>query len=185
MYFRKGLEGMDLESRWTIDQYTPAFDKKLESYLAAFKKFYQEAYNKAVAAREHLIFKIEKEGKGVTLNSVKNRYYNESLADIVKNVSVKDRIIEFNGRLYQQINPVFLDPKPQGILDYRTHFFAPHKNLFGMLVDTYWFNILVVWIMTAILYITLYFELLRKLVESFGNVPGKVALPKVNFDKNK
>ncbi len=51
---------------------------------------------------------------GYNLNDFKNRYYNESLADLVKNVSEKERIIEYKGQLYQQINPIFLDPIPNG-----------------------------------------------------------------------
>jgi ABC transport system ATP-binding/permease protein len=43
----------------------------------------------------------------------------------------------------------------------------------------------VIWIMTLVLYVTLYFELLKKLVDSFGNMPGKVNLPKVGLPKKK
>jgi hypothetical protein len=42
---------------------------------------------------------------------------------------------------------------------------------------------MVIWLMTVILYITLYFELLRKLVKSFEKVPGKVNLHKGNLPK--
>jgi len=176
-YYKKGLDAIDPGKPWTLNIYTPEFDKRVESYLAGFKKFYQNLYNKAVSAREMAMLTTEKE-QNININNIKNRYYNESLADIATNVSVKDRIIEFQGRLFQQVNPVFLDPKPRHALDYRTHFFAPVKNLLGMTVDTYWFNILVIWIMSAILYITLYFEILRKFVQSFEKVPGKVAMPK-------
>jgi hypothetical protein len=117
--------------------------------------------------------KMEAEGNGLRLNDVKNRYYNESLADLVKNISEKERIIEYEGRLYQQINPVFVDPQPSGPLDYRAHFFAPTKNLFGGLVSTFVFNNLVVWLMTIGLYATLFFELLRKLVTSFEHLPAR------------
>jgi ABC transport system ATP-binding/permease protein len=181
-YYRKGLDALDPDKEWTLASFNPDFNTKLENYLAGYKKFYQDAYNKAVTAREKVMFDTEKE-TGQSLNGLKNRYFNQSLADIATNVSVKERIIEFGGRLYQQVDPVFLDPNPRSILDYRTHFFAPEKNLLGLSVSTYWFNALVIWIMSAILYVTLYFELLRKLVASFERVPGKVALPKVNLTK--
>jgi hypothetical protein len=170
-YFKKGLEDVDLTTPWTKEKFTPEFSKMLENYLAAYKKFYQDIYNKAVAARENLTFNKENaEGSSYKLNDYKNRYFNESLADLVKNVSVKDRIIEFNGHLIQQINPVFLDPVPTGIFDYRAHFFAPKKNLLGTMVSTFLFNSLVIWLMTLCLYITLYFELIRKALTFFGNL---------------
>jgi hypothetical protein len=180
-YFKKGLE-QDLNKEWTLQTFTPEFSTKLETYFAAYKKFYQDAYNRAVAAKDAQVLKSEKEG-GYNLNDYKNRYFNESLSDLVKNVSEKDRIIEYEGELYQQINPIFLDPLPANALDYRAHFFAPRKNLFGTMVSTYLFNNLVIWFMTVILYVTLYFEVLRKLINSFAGLPVTVPLPKADQAK--
>ncbi|HTF22157.1 MAG TPA: ATP-binding cassette domain-containing protein [Chryseolinea sp.] len=180
-FFKKGLE-QDMARDWTLQAFTPDFNTKLENYFAAYKKFYQDAYNRAVAAKDAQVLKSEKDG-GYSLNDYKNRYYNESLADLVKNVSEKDRIIEYEGQLYQQINPIFLDPLPANALDYRAHFFAPRKNMFGTMVSTYLFNNLVIWLMTVILYATLYFELLRKIINSFAGLPVTVALPKADQTK--
>jgi ABC-type multidrug transport system ATPase subunit len=182
-YFKKGLE-KELATEWTLAQFTPAFNKKLEDFFAAYKKFYQEVYNKAVSAREGLTYKMETEKDSqYKINDYKNRYFNESLADLVKNVSEKERILEYDGELIQQINPVFQDPKPSNALDYRAPFFAPTKNLFGQTVSTYLFDLLVIWLMTVGLYVALYFELLRKLINSFDKVPGKMSLPKVALSK--
>lgn len=176
-FYKKGFSEQDLQPDWTLEKFTPEFDKKLEDFFAAYKKFYQDAYNKAVAIREQTIFKRENAtGSDYKLNEYKNRYYNESLADLVTNISEKERIIEYDGQLVQQIYPIYLDPKPSGPLDYRAHFFAPNKNLLGTRVSTYWFNILVIWLMTLMLYITLYFELLKKLVNSFEKMSGKMNL---------
>jgi ABC-type multidrug transport system ATPase subunit len=185
-FYRKGLEGIDVNVPWTLKMYVPAMDKKLEDYLAGYKKFYQDIYNKAVAAREKLM--VEKEsakGGNYNLNTYKNNYYNEKLADLVTNIAEKNRIIEYNDQLVQQVNPVFLDPRPNSILDYRAHFFAPKKNLFGSMVSTYWFNVMVIWIMTLFLYLTLYLELLKKLINSFESISGKVNLSKAGLPKKK
>jgi ABC transport system ATP-binding/permease protein len=170
-FFKKGLE-KELETPWTLKDFTPAFNKKLEEFFTAYKTFYQGTYNKAVAKREAKFATIEKAGKNI--NQLKDAYYNESLADLVKNVTEKERIIEYNGELIQQINPIFLDPKSEGLLNYRTPFFAPVKKVFGTSISTYTFDILVIWLMTILLYITLYFELLRKLINSFDMIPGKM-----------
>lgn len=180
-FFKKGME-KELNTPWTADRFSPEFNTKLEAFLEAYKKFYQDAYNVAARRKETLVNQLEKE-PGYDLNEYKNKYYNESLADLVKNVSEKDRIIEYKGRLYQQVNPVFLEPNPSGPLDYRAHFFAPQKNLFGATVSTFLFNSLVIWSMTVLLYITLYFELLRKLIDSFAGIPVAVPLPKTDQAK--
>jgi len=182
-YYKKGIEA-ELATSWTVASYTPAFDKKLEDFFTAYKKFYQDAYNKAVAGREAMFAALENaENSTFNVSAYKDNYYNESLADLVKNVSEKDRIIEVNGRLLPQINGIFFDPNPSSTLDYRAHFFAPQKMFLGMEFSTYMFNVLVIWLMALGLYVTLFFELLRKLINSFDRVPGKVSLPKVGLPK--
>lgn len=183
-YYTKGLENLNFENDWTLAQFTPDFDKKLETFFKDYKQFYLDAYNRAVTKRENMIAGMETaEGSTYNLNEYKNFYHNESLADLVTNISEKERIIESNGRLVQQINPIFVDVVPAGLLDYRAHFFAPAKNFLGLIVDTFWFNLIVIWIMTLCLYITLYFEFLRKLIDSFGKMPGKMSLKKVSLPK--
>ncbi|MCI0751049.1 MAG: ATP-binding cassette domain-containing protein [Flammeovirgaceae bacterium] len=185
--FKPGFENVNLDEFLTPSNFSPLAAKQLEQYLDTYKAFYQKKYNEKVGLREKMVAFFENEKDfGYNLNDYKNKYYNESLADLVKNVKEQNRILEYNGELIQQINPIFLDPKPSGPLDYRAQFFAPEKNLLGTPVGTFWFNILVIWLMTLTLYITLYFELLRKLIDSFGKVPGKVNLPtKLQLPKKK
>lgn len=169
--FTQGLENIDINADLTPERYNKEIDATLSAYLEAYRKFYQQQYNEKVALRERMIVFFEnQEGLNYNLNAYKNRYFNESLADLVRNVKEKERILEYNGRLIQQINPIFMDPKPNHALDYRAHFFAPVKNLFGLMVNTYYFNILVIWMMAFMLYITLYFELLRKGMNSLGKL---------------
>ena len=172
-HYKEGFQD-ELNRAWSPETFTPAFNDKLETFLQGFKKFYQEAYNMAVKQRESMIFKMEngKEDQ-FKVSEAKNRYYNESLADLVKNVNTKNRILEFEGELIPQINPIFVDPKPSGALDYRAHFFAPSKNLFGSTVSTFVFNLLVIWLMTIVLYVTLYYEWLRKFVLFFETASSK------------
>jgi hypothetical protein len=171
--FKKGLE-KDLEKEWTPEMVTPDFNKKMEAFLFYYRKTYQDAYNKAVSQREKLIFQLEnRKDEPFMVNEAKNRYFNESLSDLVRNINEKDRILEYNGELIQQVNPIFVSPRPKNALDYRTHFFAPEKNLFGAAIPTFTFNLLVIWVMSVILYVALYFELLRKFVNLFDGTSSK------------
>ena len=138
---------------------------EMENYLSGYKKYYQDIYSRATETREQIINSWDSEiGAEGQVTRLKNRFYNESLADLLTNVAEKNRIIEYEGRLIQQIDPVFQDPQPEHVFDYRTHFFAPQKNLLGTMVSTYWFNLLVIWIMTLVLYSTLYVDALKRIV---------------------
>jgi ABC transport system ATP-binding/permease protein len=165
--FREGIENLNLTEVFIKNGYTKEIGLLLDSYFDNYKKYYQQQYNKSAALIEKKMAFYE--SQGFNIQQEKNHYYNESLADLVKNTTTKDRILEYNGGLIQIINPVFQSPKPRHRADYRTAFFLPEKNLLGILVDTYIFNLLVIWGMTLCFYLTLYFELLRKGISFFSN----------------
>jgi ABC transport system ATP-binding/permease protein len=166
--FNTGLEKINVRSFLRPQNYSKAVGAALDKYLEQYKKHYQKVYNDNVLLIEKRMAFDEK--NGVDINDEKNRYYNESLADLVKNINTKERLLEYNGKLIQQINPIFQETLPKSIFDYRTAFFLPQKNLLGTMIDTYWFNLLVIWMIALLLYVSLYFEWLKKLVEVFGKV---------------
>ncbi|MCX6260306.1 MAG: hypothetical protein NTY95_05640, partial [Bacteroidia bacterium] len=47
------------------------------------------------------------------------------------------------------------------------HFCAPFKMIGSLKIDTFWFNLIVVWLVSVILYIALYFNVLRKIFSGF------------------
>lgn len=169
--FREGLEKIDIGAI-SLDSFNDTIGKTLESYFANYKKHYQDIYNKSVVKKDQMVYFFENNPEyEYNQNEVKNHYYNESLADLVMNVAEKDRIIEYNGELIQQINPIFNEPdKPSHLFDYRAQFFAPTKHFAGVYFSTYTFNLIVIWLMTILLYITLYFEALRKGLDRLSKI---------------
>lgn len=166
--FREGIENIDLKVALTDNGYTKTLGEQLDKYFDSYKKHYQREYN-------HYADSIEKkmafyEQQGFNVQHEKNKYFNESLADLVRNVSAKERISEYQGELIQNINPVFQRPKPNHRFDYRAPFFISEKNLAGWQVNTYLFNLVVIWTMTALFFVALYFEWLRKFVRLSGKL---------------
>ncbi|HYG40659.1 MAG TPA: ATP-binding cassette domain-containing protein [Cytophagales bacterium] len=159
---------LDLDKVLSMEGFNDEVAGKLRSQLEALEKFYLEKFSKAESLKERFI--ALKESKfDFKLNDFKDKYFNESLSDLVRNVNAKDRIIEYENRLLKQSDPVYTDPvKPASFLDYRTHFFAPVKHMFGVLYDTFYFNIIVIWLMSLILYFALYFEVFKKIIEIFS-----------------
>ncbi len=170
--FREGLDKIKPEETLQPGKYSKALGESLDNYFEEYRKYYQRIYNQNVSLIEKKMSFYEKSGFNV--NAEKNRYHNESLSDLVKNVNAKNRWIEYKNEIIQQINPIFQEPRPKNSLDYRTQFFAPEKNFFGLRMSTFLFNGIVIWAMAVFFYITLYFEILKKVVDSFG----KVNIPK-------
>jgi ABC-type multidrug transport system ATPase subunit/ABC-type multidrug transport system permease subunit len=158
--FRAGIEDLELA------RIPGAFDEitgnRLLAFIVAYKKHYQQIFNENASLSDKKLYYIERQG--VNVNGLKNRYFNESLSDLVRNIKTTDRIAEVNGELIQLIDPVYQNPKPVGIVDYRTIFFCGSKNLFGKVVGAFGFNVLVIWVMSLVLYVTLYTEALRKII---------------------
>jgi ABC-type multidrug transport system ATPase subunit len=116
----------------------------------------------------------------MTMSDFKELHYNESLEDVVKNSgSLNFFVVTDENRVVQLKDAVYNVPRLEGrtALNYRTHFFAPYKPLFGQLFPTFWFNVAAIWFMSVVLYLTLYFELLQKVITWIGNI-GFKRLPK-------
>lgn len=173
--FKGSLETEDLNELLNPEKINPDKIKKISQYVDELRDHYIDEFNLAVKKKETLQFHLENDSAyQFNLNEAKDLYYNESLADLVRNLTVEDRVIEFKGQLIQQIDPVFNKPEePNNPLNYRTHFFAPEKYFAGAYIDTFYFNIIVIWFMSFILYITLYFELFGKAIKFFGNISLK------------
>ncbi|MBN8652994.1 MAG: ATP-binding cassette domain-containing protein [Cytophagales bacterium] len=166
--FREGIENIDLKAALTENGYTKIIGEQIDEYLTKYKKHYQQEYNHFADLIEKRMAFDEKEG--IDVQHEKNKYFNESLADLVRNVSAQERISEYQGALIQNINPVFQHPNPHHRFDYRAPFFISEKNLAGWQINTYSFNLLVIWTMTALFFVALYFEWLRKFVRLFGKL---------------
>jgi hypothetical protein len=81
---------------------------------------------------------------------------------------MEDKILENEGELIQRSDPIFLDPPADKF--FRAQFYAPRKAIFGRYFDTYWVNMAVIWFMTIVLIITLYFDALKKLIDGAENL---------------
>jgi serine phosphatase RsbU (regulator of sigma subunit) len=83
------------------------------------------------------------------------------------------KILEIDGKLIQKMDQIYLDPPIDGLI--RAHFFAPRKALGGNYYDTFWINSFVIWFMSLVMAITLYFDVLKKFLDSIEKVFGRFA----------
>jgi ABC transport system ATP-binding/permease protein len=137
--------------------------KNLNKYLGKINKYYIKLKKQNFDAKDEVINKYNKskEGKEAFLK-LKNDYSNTSLSDLVTNRAETNLIQEIDGKLIQRSKPVYLDP-----IEFRAHFFAPTKIFMGKRYDTFWYNITMLWFMTVVLGITLYFDLFKKILNIF------------------
>jgi len=156
-------------------------DKSLLSEASAYINRLKEYYNRQFSEANKKLDNIRSyytNNKPKAYRRLKNDYYNESVAEQVKKELEKNKIIEYKDKLIQHVDPVYQDPEPDHFLDFRSHFYAPRKYFMGTFIPTYWFNLGAIFVMTLILYITLYYGALYKLL----NLPEQVK--KIFFRKS-
>jgi ABC transport system ATP-binding/permease protein len=140
-------------------------------FIKTLNRIYIRSYNKANEAKDNLIRAHEKtpSDKAAYLE-LKRRYHNEKLTEFVENNNELVRIIEYKGRLFQKIDPIYLDPVHPFI---KAHFYAPRKMLFRSYFHTFWVNILVIWTFSLIIYFLLYFRLLKRILDLLEQISSQ------------
>jgi len=165
----KEIQFVDLD-KLSPAGFTPEVYAQLSLHIEKLKDYYTQRFVKATTKKEKMInLAMAKYGKE-QFNTVRDQNLNESISDIVRKVFEKNKILREGDKLIQNVDPIYQLPEPENALSMRTHFFAPQKHFAGHYFDTLWFNICMVWIFTILMYIVLYFDLLRKSFKFFGEL---------------
>jgi ABC-type multidrug transport system ATPase subunit len=155
---------------------------ELMDRLEIWKSFYLAVYSSANELKEELIEFQDEQSPGYYIR-FRNKFHNEHLDDIVRNIYEKNKILRFNDKLIRQEEPIYLEPDDTGLIGIRAHFYAPNKYFLGNFYNTFWFNVVMIWFMSIMFYIPLYFDHLKKIVEFFGNFKFKKKKAKIAENK--
>ncbi len=143
----------------------------ISKYLSDTKDYYISMHNKMIVQRDAITRElIEDIGSSENYLEWKGRYFNSSLNKFIRRSDEKYRVIEYNNELFQKIDPIYMNPVKRNI---KAHFFSPSKYIFGISISTFVINIIMIWFFTIVLYIMLYFSLLKKLL-SIGSIKLKL-----------
>ncbi|HYG21123.1 MAG TPA: ATP-binding cassette domain-containing protein [Ohtaekwangia sp.] len=155
----------------TLSKFDSALFNQTYDYTEQLKNFYIKRYNSADQQKDKLILSMtDTPEKEAEFTRFRERYHNETIKDMVKNLSETHRIIEKDGKLIQKIYPIYKDPDPDHSIDFDAQFYMPAKHFLSRNIDTFWFNTGVIWSMSLVLALTLYFDVLRRIVDGFGNL---------------
>ncbi len=151
-----------------INKFTAVMAERTRKYLEKLYDYYSHQYDAASAkmdAQYEQLLAVTKNKEEISL--LKQKYFNENLADLVLNTQELKKITEADNRLIQTTEPIFNYPTNNFG---RAHFYAPVKRFMGVYIDTFWFNILALWFMTGFMYITLLHDTVRKTIDFLSSV---------------
>lgn len=113
---------------------------------------------------------ISQMGSAEAVALFKSQNTNNALNDLALNKYDYSQITVFPDMMVRKKHPVYMEPhNTYG----RAHFYAPQKKLGTLTISTPIFNCIVIWLSTGILYFTLYFDLLRRLLDRFERLRKK------------
>ncbi|EAY29582.1 ATP-binding cassette domain-containing protein [Microscilla marina] len=167
----KYLKGVNLDKDLTPKGYNRKVADKIKVYLDSLMDVSNRKMIKVSREKETKEIEMEKDYENYKITEYRKKYFNDQLYRAVT-IPAKplEHILEYKGRLLRQKNAVYKDPTPTAWYDYRAHFYAPRKHFAGKYFDTYYFNIAVIWLLTFMMYITLYFNFFKKFLDSLGKL---------------
>ena len=143
------------------DKFNSEIAELAKTHLNQLKEFHNIRYQKVKSEKDQLINRLNKENGDQFLFNQKMKFHNKSLEVLVLNSETKEFYRETPSGYMQKIAPIYKD---SDFTNGRAHFLASQKNLFGLSVDTFIFNVGMIWLMSTFLYIALYYNWLRKLM---------------------
>ncbi len=150
-------------NRLNISEIDKATIDSIYRYIAQIKDYYIN-YRNSYNDKNNDDKRRYDETHEIKLSDLKQKYHNEKLSEFMtSSVSGRGAFIVQN-KIYRDWQPVYDIPENYF---FRAHFYAPFKPFFGKLIDTFWFNIAVIWLSTIILIIFLYYKVLHKFIETF------------------
>ncbi|SHK80621.1 ABC-type multidrug transport system, ATPase component [Reichenbachiella agariperforans] len=159
----KAIDGL------TIDRFDQDVYDETIHFIKIMKKVHNQRMKTASQERDGLSQSMsDTPEKAKALIKLRSENENESISFFLKNTTTKNRLLVTDDALIQKIYPIYKRPSANGPLDFRSHFYAPEKHFMGQYYDTLPFNVIIIWIMSHILFLTLYFDVLKKIVNSFG-----------------
>ena len=156
-------------------------DDAQQAFFKPNSQFIKQLDNKKelgiINSKEHRKLKrLMTKLKDENFKDFRNRNKNKALEDFVTNSNTLNFTDEDGQSIIQKADPIYLDPYD---FDYfKSHFYSPSKRVFGYYIDTYYANLIVIWLMTIFLTFTLYFNSLKWLLDNLSKVTSFVKFKK-------
>jgi ABC transport system ATP-binding/permease protein len=156
---------MDYLSREKLDTNS---SKEATVYFKNLKGKFSAKRNYWITRINEISTQIHKDLGQEGAYALESEYSNNRLKDLVTDrEGTKLTVAEIGNKIVPRLEPVYT----KATSGYgRAHFYAPYKFIGNWEIDTYWFNIIVIWLESILLYIALYFNLFRRLLTYFENL---------------
>lgn len=153
------------------EKFNRSIADELTSYLIRLNDFYRIRFNIVNnAIDEEIARRVSTSKKHEEYTQLLNDHHNEYLTSFVKNAMVPLPLVRLDNHLVQKTDPIYLEPQDLRLLNFRSHFLAPKKHFLGSFYDTFYFNLVILWVFTILLYFALYYNFFSKTIFFAENI---------------
>jgi ABC transport system ATP-binding/permease protein len=141
------------------------YKESLANFFNIAERNYIRLYNDAIQARDNKYNDlVSKLGSEEAFLIYKQKYYNKQVANVVTNEKDFKEIEKQNNEMLPVKNAIYRDPLST---NGRGHFYAPVKKISSFKIDTFWYDLIIIWLFTGIMFVFLYYDLLRRILAYF------------------
>ncbi len=164
-----GIRAFGYAEQLVPNHYNRRVGEELSKYFADVRTVFVREYLKSQAKKDSIYNYVSSVLGKEKFNKLEKDFHNEFLADLLRNRSQLNMVIEGEEQLIQKKDPIFMRPYSRVG---RAHFYAPFKLIGNIKIPTFIFNVIFIWIMTITLYLTLLDNTIKKLIKFFASPRG-------------
>jgi ABC transport system ATP-binding/permease protein len=135
--------------------------RKLNNELGDIKTSFAKWVTQLLKEKDQVTESLNKEYGSDYVYQLKKDNYNNRLGEFVLKSNEINRIEIINNQFVRIYEPIYYVPDSKlG----RSHFFAPVKRIGQLTIDTLWFNVMAIWILTIMLYFALWRDWFKRFI---------------------
>lgn len=154
-------------ARLDKEQYTKEMHKEATAYLDTLRGIFT-GMAKQLRGKKDSVFRVLEARYGRDgLVDLREKHENRKLILTVLNMEPGEQVAEYGDRLVRKYYPAYMRP---GSRSGRSHYYAPVKYLGPFAIGTYGFNLTFIWFSSLILFVLLWMNLPRRIVDYFSGI---------------
>ncbi|WP_066633777.1 ATP-binding cassette domain-containing protein [Labilibacter marinus] len=138
----------------------------IENYLLQRKRKLMDQRNEASQKNDKIYLELRDNfGGEEKFDTFKQQYFNKTISDLVTNRTSITAITQVKDNWVQLKDPIYKTPDSNFG---RAHFYASYKRIGNTQIPTFWFNLMFIWLTTILLYFTLKYDVLNRILNKMG-----------------
>ena len=168
---------IDFIGEITASGWNESIKNKVLAYVSQVEGYYKNQYLKASSEKDKITKMLAPTSEAIaSYKTWKQKNINEAVDAMVRNNLQEERILRDEESLIQVSDNIFFSEPNETILS--SHLYAPFKKMGASKLDTFWANALVIWTMTFLLCITLYWNVFAHMIKTAGKALGIIGSSK-------